>query len=82
MPTTTRTTIGSPAPAILKNSERELENTVLLLVRHFDQQLQQLELVQKRVAESIRSAGIAPKSSCTFTPMAPPATLSTMAAGS
>src|SRR5216684_1619989 len=27
-------------------------------------------------------AGMAPKSSCTFTPMAPPATLSTMAAGS
>ena len=31
----------------LRNSERELENTVLLLARHFDQQLEDFEVVQK-----------------------------------
>src|SRR5262245_45447849 len=31
----------------LRNSERELENTVLLLARHFDQQLADFEVVQK-----------------------------------
>src|SRR3954454_9997757 len=30
----------------LHNSERELENTVLLLARHFDQQLEDFEVVQ------------------------------------
>ena len=30
----------------LRNSERELENTVLLLARHFDQQLADFEVVQ------------------------------------
>jgi diguanylate cyclase (GGDEF)-like protein/PAS domain S-box-containing protein len=43
----------------LANSERELENTASLLIRHFDQQLQQLELVQTKLVERIRSAGIA-----------------------
>ncbi|RTL75072.1 MAG: EAL domain-containing protein [Bradyrhizobiaceae bacterium] len=42
----------------LANSERELENTVLLLTRHFDQQLEQLDLVQKQLAEDINLAGI------------------------
>ncbi len=31
----------------LANSNRELENTALLLARHFDQQLEDLEFVQK-----------------------------------
>src|SRR5258707_13490414 len=31
----------------LHNSERELENTVVLLARHFDQQLEDFEAVQK-----------------------------------
>ena len=31
----------------LNNSERELENTVLLLARHFDQQLEDFDVVQK-----------------------------------
>src|SRR5258708_21544622 len=31
----------------LNNSERELENTVLLLARHFHQRLEYLEVVQK-----------------------------------
>ena len=31
----------------LNSSERELENTVLLLARHFDQQLEDFEVIQK-----------------------------------
>jgi diguanylate cyclase (GGDEF)-like protein/PAS domain S-box-containing protein len=55
----TAVTIGNFRERALANSERELENTVLLLIRHFDQQLQQLELVQKSMVDSVRSAGIA-----------------------
>jgi diguanylate cyclase (GGDEF)-like protein len=55
----TAVTIGNFRERALANSERELENTVLLLTRHFDQQFQQLELVQRSVVETIRSAGIA-----------------------
>src|SRR3954467_6595329 len=43
----------------LRNSERELENTVLLLARHFDQQLEDLEVVQKDLITFMRSSGIA-----------------------
>src|ERR1700738_1714544 len=43
----------------LQNSERELENTVLLLARHFDQQLDDLEGVQNDLIEFMRSNGIA-----------------------
>jgi len=43
----------------LRNSERELENTVLLLARHFDQQLQDFEVVQKDLITFMRSSGIA-----------------------
>jgi len=42
----------------LRNSERELENTVLLLARHFDQQLEDFEVVQKDLITFIRSSGI------------------------
>jgi diguanylate cyclase (GGDEF)-like protein len=42
----------------LNNAERELENTVLLLARHFDQQLADFIAVQKDIAAQIRSAGI------------------------
>jgi diguanylate cyclase (GGDEF)-like protein/PAS domain S-box-containing protein len=38
----------------LVNSERELENTVLLLARHFDQELSNFELVQKDLIERMR----------------------------
>jgi diguanylate cyclase (GGDEF)-like protein len=55
----TAVTIGNFRERALANSERELENTVLLLARHFDQQLQQLELVQTKLVEQLRSAGIA-----------------------
>src|SRR3954454_11693054 len=43
----------------LRNSERELENTVLLLARHFDQQLGDFEVVQKDLITFMRSSGIA-----------------------
>jgi diguanylate cyclase (GGDEF)-like protein len=42
----------------LRNSERELENTVLLLARHFDQQLGDFEVIQKDLIDHIRSGGI------------------------
>jgi diguanylate cyclase (GGDEF)-like protein len=42
----------------LKNSERELENTVLLLARHFDQQLDDLEVVQKDLIAYIGTIGV------------------------
>jgi diguanylate cyclase (GGDEF)-like protein/PAS domain S-box-containing protein len=42
----------------LSSAERELENTVLLLARHFDQQLTDFIAVQKDIAAQIRSAGI------------------------
>src|SRR4051794_25502868 len=42
----------------LRNSERELENTVLLLARHFDQQLEDFEVVQKDLIAFMRSGGI------------------------
>src|SRR5438270_9604172 len=42
----------------LRNSERELENTVLLLARHFDQQLGDFEVVQKDLITFMRSSGI------------------------
>jgi diguanylate cyclase (GGDEF)-like protein len=43
----------------LASHARELENTVLMLARHFDQQLRQLELVEQHMVEQVRSAGIA-----------------------
>jgi diguanylate cyclase (GGDEF)-like protein/PAS domain S-box-containing protein len=42
----------------LRNSERELENTVLLLARHFDQQLEDFQVVQKDVISFMRINGI------------------------
>jgi diguanylate cyclase (GGDEF)-like protein len=43
----------------LHNSERELENTVLLLARHFDQQLEDFEVVQRDLIAFMRTSGIA-----------------------
>jgi diguanylate cyclase (GGDEF)-like protein len=42
----------------LKNSERELENTVLLLTRHFDRELHDFEGIQRDVARRIELLGI------------------------
>jgi hypothetical protein len=43
----------------LRNSERELENTVLLLASHFDQQLEDFQVVQKDLIAFMRSSGTA-----------------------
>src|SRR5665647_2028705 len=43
----------------LSNSERELENTVLLLTRHFDQQLGDLEVPLNDLVAQIHLAGMA-----------------------
>ncbi|MDP1583111.1 MAG: EAL domain-containing protein [Bradyrhizobium sp.] len=42
----------------LNSNARELENTVLLLARHFDQQLQDFGAIQQDLAAYVRSAGI------------------------
>ncbi|HTF77519.1 MAG TPA: EAL domain-containing protein [Bradyrhizobium sp.] len=50
---------GSFRERALNSSERELENTVLLLARHFDQQLEDFEVIQKDLIAYMRSSGIA-----------------------
>src|SRR6476660_5841073 len=42
----------------LNNSKRELENTVLLLARHFDQQLDDFGAIQKDLIAYMQSSGI------------------------
>jgi diguanylate cyclase (GGDEF)-like protein len=42
----------------LQNSERELENTVFLLTRHFDEQFHYLGAIEQDLAGFVRSAGI------------------------
>jgi diguanylate cyclase (GGDEF)-like protein/PAS domain S-box-containing protein len=42
----------------LHNAERELDNTVLLLARHFDQQLEDFEVVQKDLIDYMRVSRI------------------------
>jgi len=43
----------------LNNSERELENTVLLLARHFDRQFHDFEAVQRDVVRRMERLGVA-----------------------
>src|ERR1700758_4963512 len=54
----TATMVGNFRERALSSSERELENTVLLLSRHFDQQLEDFEVVQKDIIAQMRIAGI------------------------
>src|SRR5258706_12481196 len=42
----------------LNSSKRELENTVLLLARHFDKQLEDFTVIQKDAIRQIRLTGI------------------------
>ena len=42
----------------LRNSARELENTVLMLAHHFDQQLQDFSVIQKDFVDQVRAGGI------------------------
>ena len=50
--------VGSFRERALNSSERELENTVLLLAHHFDQQFEEFEVVQQELIAYIRSTGI------------------------
>ena len=43
----------------LRNSSRELENTVLMLAHHFDQQLQDFAVIQKDFVDHVHAIGIA-----------------------
>jgi diguanylate cyclase (GGDEF)-like protein len=54
----TATMVGNFRERALNSSERELENTVLLLSRHFDQQLEDFEVVQKDIIAQMQIAGI------------------------
>src|SRR3954454_6492421 len=51
--------VGNFRERALVSSERELENTVLLLARHFDQQLEDAEVIQNSLVEYVYAAGIA-----------------------
>src|SRR3984893_16391183 len=44
----------------LNSRERELENTVLLLARHFDQQLDEFTVIEKDVVAQIQSTVTTP----------------------
>jgi diguanylate cyclase (GGDEF)-like protein len=50
--------VGHFRERALNSSERELENTVLLLAHHFDQQFEEFEVVQQELIAYIRSTGI------------------------
>src|SRR5437016_8872693 len=54
----TATMVGNYRERALNSSERELENTVLMLARHFDQQLEDFGVVQKDIITHMQSAGI------------------------
>jgi diguanylate cyclase (GGDEF)-like protein len=45
----------------LSSNERELENTVLLVARHFDQQLEDFTIILKDIAGQIHSGGMTPE---------------------
>ena len=51
--------VGNFRERALHSSERELDNTVLLLARHFDQQLEDFEVIQRDLFTQTRNAGIA-----------------------
>ena len=51
--------IGEFRERALANSERELENTVLLLTRHFDQQFEDSDTLAADVISQLRISGIA-----------------------
>jgi diguanylate cyclase (GGDEF)-like protein len=49
--------IGNFREQALNSSERELENTVLLLARHFDQRLEDFRVIQKDIVAQVQRAG-------------------------
>ena len=48
--------VGEFRERALSNSERELENTVLLLTRHFDQQLEPVEIITNDLISKMQSS--------------------------
>jgi len=54
----TAVTISSFRQRALNRSERDLENTVLLLARHFDEKLEDFEAVQKDLVRRWQSTGV------------------------
>src|SRR3954462_8864464 len=50
--------VGNFRERALVSTERELENAVLLLARHFDQQLEDAEVIQNSLVEYVYAAGI------------------------
>src|SRR5205814_7458716 len=53
--------VGNFRERSLNGYERELENTVLLVARHFDQQLDDFTVLLKEIASQIRSDRITPE---------------------
>src|SRR3954451_21713729 len=51
--------VGNFRELALSSSARELENTRWLLARHFDQQLEEAEVIQNSLVEHVYAAGIA-----------------------
>src|SRR3954453_14606947 len=51
--------VGEFRERALANNERELQNTVLLLTRHFDQQFEDSEAIASDVISQLRISGIA-----------------------
>src|ERR1700733_4077979 len=51
--------VGNSRDHAIESSKRELENTVLLLARHFDQQLDDVEVPLIDLIEQVHQAGIA-----------------------
>ncbi len=51
--------VGEFRESALRNSERELENTVLLLTRHFDQQFEDCEIIANDLISKMRFSEIA-----------------------
>ncbi|MFO1108641.1 MAG: EAL domain-containing protein [Bradyrhizobium sp.] len=49
---------GKSRERAIHNAAREMENTVQLLVHHFDQQLEDFEVVQKDLIDTVRASGI------------------------
>ncbi|MGH6680939.1 MAG: PAS-domain containing protein, partial [Bradyrhizobium sp.] len=49
---------GNSRERALKDNERELQNTVLLLARHFDQQLKDFVSIQNDIADRVAAMGI------------------------
>ncbi len=55
----TATMVSTFRDQALESSKRELENTVLLLARHFDQQLEDTEVPLIELIEQVHQAGVA-----------------------